>query len=103
MADRQVINTGPLVTLARADLLELLGKLPGEFVCPQEVMREINAGLGKGYPNAKPEWVRTIALKEPLSVIALMTLDVGEAAVIQSALEQVVQDVLNSVGEQKLS
>ena len=42
MADRLVINTGPLVTLARADLLDVVGKLPYDFISPEEVIREIS-------------------------------------------------------------
>ncbi len=57
MSNRLVINTGPLITLARADLLEVVGNLPLEFVCPEEVQQEILAGTAKGHPEALPSWV----------------------------------------------
>jgi uncharacterized protein len=87
MAERIVINTGPLVSIARADLAEIIGKLPYEFICPIEVSREIAAGILKGYPVAEPDWLRSTALTSPLDPVAMASLDLGEAAVIRLAEE----------------
>jgi predicted nucleic acid-binding protein len=93
MADRIVINTGPLVTLARAELLDLVGKLPLVFVCPNEVLQEIAAGEAKGYSVSTPDWLKPISLISQVGPVALASLDLGEAAVIQLAVEQGVRRV----------
>ncbi len=87
MPDRIVIDTGPLITLARANLLKVVSVLPGEFFCPEEVMEEIAKGVALGYPDARAAWLQAVALSKPLSALAVATLDVGEAAVIQLAME----------------
>ncbi len=60
--ERVVINTGPLIALARTGLLEPVGKLPIDFLCPLEVCREIEVGVSAGYRAARPEWVTPVAL-----------------------------------------
>ena len=93
MAERLVINTGPLIALARAELLDPVGQLPIDFICPLEVCREIETGVAAGYRAAQPEWITPVALTSQLDPVALATLDAGEAAVIQLALEQKVKRV----------
>jgi predicted nucleic acid-binding protein len=88
MAEPIVINTGPLVTLTRIEALDIPGRLPFEFVCPQQVRDEIEEGVLKGHPRIDPPWLQVAHLREPLSPIVLSTLDPGEAAVIQLALER---------------
>jgi predicted nucleic acid-binding protein len=88
MAERIIINTGPLIALTRMDALAVTGQLPYEFLCPREVQAEIEAGAVKGHPVALPSWLRVQPLQGPLSPIVLLALDLGEAAVIQLALEQ---------------
>ena len=88
MAEKIVVNTGPLVSLARADLMDVVGRLPYEFICPKEVSQEIAAGILKGYPIAEPEWLTPTTLSAPLDPVATASLDMGEAAVIQLAKEQ---------------
>ena len=88
MSNRLVINSGPLITLARAQLLDVVGKLPVEFVCPEEVHREILEGTAKGHPEALPSWVTPLSLSLPVHSVVLTNLDLGEAAVIQLALEK---------------
>jgi predicted nucleic acid-binding protein len=88
MAERIVINTGPLVALARAELLDVPGKLDLRFIYPPEVEQEISEGVAQGYPDARPQWVERVALSKPVDAVARATLDLGEAAVIQLALEQ---------------
>jgi len=93
MADRLVINTSPLLVLARADLLEVVGQLPLDFICPTEVLDEIAAGVALGYPDVRPPWLTALELSRPVDLVARATLDLGEAAVIQLAVEQQVARV----------
>ena len=88
MTERVAIDTGPLVALARMDALEIAGLLPLEFVCPREVQAELQEGARRGHIPVAPQWLRTQVLKRPLSPAAVVSLDAGEAAVIQMALEQ---------------
>ena len=41
MAERIVINTGPLIALARMDALDVAGQLPYQFICPSQVREEL--------------------------------------------------------------
>ena len=93
MADRIVINTGPIITFARIDVLDRVGGLPYEFICPTEVRAELDEGESAGYPRLAPPWLKTKQLKGTLSPIILTNLDRGEAAVIQLALEQGIERV----------
>jgi len=93
MADPIVINTGPIIAFARIDALDPIGKLPYEFVCPEEVRAELDEGASVGHPRIAPAWLKVQPLKGPLSPIILSSLDSGEAAVIQLALEQGIERV----------
>ena len=88
MADRIVINTGPLIALASADRLALLEDLPWDFICPPEVRAELDGGAARGLPPIIPRGLLVEPLREQLHPISLGTLDRGEAAVIQLAQEQ---------------
>jgi predicted nucleic acid-binding protein len=88
MADRIVINTGPLIALGRIKALDVPGQLPYEFLCPSEVRAELDAGAAVGHLAVNPPWLKVQPLKDPPSPLTLSALDVGEAAVIQLALEQ---------------
>ena len=88
MAERIVVNTGPLIVLARLDVLEVAGRLPYDFVCPDEVRAELDAGEAAGHPRVAPSWLRVLPLRKEIPPLALSALDRGEAAVIQLALEQ---------------
>jgi predicted nucleic acid-binding protein len=88
VAESIIINTGPLITLARIDALDIVERLPYEFLCPQQVRDELDEGERVGYPRVAPPWLRVYALTAPLSAIALVGLDAGEAGVIQLALER---------------
>jgi predicted nucleic acid-binding protein len=83
-----VINTGPLIALARAEALDVVGRLPLQFLCPVEVRQELNRGLPLGHPAIDPSWLQTVALERPPHPVALAALDLGEAAVIDLALSQ---------------
>ncbi len=83
-----VINTGPIIAFTKMGALEIIGNLPYEFISTPQVYSEIQAGSAKHHSVVFPEWVRVIALKNPLSRQALANLDLGEASVIELALEQ---------------
>jgi len=92
-AESIAINTGPLILLEKAGALEIVGRLPYQFVCPMAVRLELDAGKAKGFPTIDVPWLTTIPLKAPLSPLVQATLDPGEAEVIQLALEQGFQRV----------
>lgn len=93
MAERLVVNTGPLVALARGGALPIAGALPYTFLCPAQVRAELDAGVARGHVEVYAPWLRVVALAAPLDPVATATLDLGEAAVIQLALEQQVTTV----------
>lgn len=86
-AERIVVNTGPIIALGRVDALDLISRLPLRFVAPAQVADEIALGVRLGHPVTMPTWVEVAALSAPLSQVSISTLDEGEAAVIQLALE----------------
>lgn len=88
MRESVVIDTGPLITLARIDALDIIGDMPFCFVCPQEVRDEIDEGIQTGYSNISPSWLKVLPLEKNISPLAVISLDRGEAAVIQLASEQ---------------
>jgi hypothetical protein len=56
MAERVVINTGPLIALAKMDSLDVTGQLPLEFICPADVRDELDEGAAQGYQLIVPSW-----------------------------------------------
>jgi predicted nucleic acid-binding protein len=88
MAERIVINTGPLITLACIEALDVPGQLACEFICPEEARAELEAGVVAGHPIVNSSWLQVCPLQGPLSCMLLSALDAGEAAVILLALEQ---------------
>jgi predicted nucleic acid-binding protein len=88
MRERIVINTGPLVALGRAGVTEAMAKMPLDFLAPREVEREIQQGPAAGHQPVDISWVRFMPLAQPISALAVSTLDEGEAAVIQLALDE---------------
>src|SRR5687768_1333031 len=87
MTEKIVVNTSPLLALAKRQALDPVGKLSFDFICPAEVEAEILAGAIQGYETEIPAWLNIVSLKNPLSPLAVAILDTGEAAVIQLALE----------------
>jgi hypothetical protein len=69
MPDLVVGNTGPLIALERMGCLDVIGKLPFESLCPEEVRGELDAGERVGHPRIAPSWlgVRQLAAPLPLS------------------------------------
>lgn len=64
-----------------------LYKLPFDFICPNEVEAEIADGIKLGYSLEFPSSVQPVSLNNTISPLAIASLDIGEAAVIQLALE----------------
>lgn len=93
MGETLVVNTGPIIALARADALFLLEALPLTFLCPQEVQAELEEGAVRGHVVASSPGLHFVALETPLQPVALAVLDMGEAAVIQLALERSISHV----------
>ncbi|MCU0239688.1 MAG: DUF3368 domain-containing protein [Pyrinomonadaceae bacterium] len=93
MIEKIVFNTSPIISLGQMQILDVIEKLPFEFICPKEVEEEILAGISQGYPITLPSFVKVLSLKSPISPLAIATLDKGEAAVIQLALEQNIEKV----------
>ena len=87
MTDRIVVNTGPILALSKMQAFDLIGRLPFEFVSPSDVEREILIGNQKGYDIEMPAWVRITELRSKISPLGIASLDLGEASVIQLALE----------------
>ncbi len=93
MDKRIVINTGPLIALMRIQALDLPGKLDLEILAPEEVRLELEEGAQAGHPPVRPDWLAYHRLKAPLAPMVASVLDIGEAAVIQLALEQSIVQV----------
>ena len=54
MAERIVISTGPLIALAKAEALDVAGRLPLVFLCPPQVHEELAAGVRFGHLTVEP-------------------------------------------------
>ena len=65
-----------------------MAQLPFQFICPQAVRLELDAGAAQGYPAIHRPWLSVVPLKTALSPLAHAMLDQGEAEVIQLALER---------------
>jgi predicted nucleic acid-binding protein len=94
MAERLVVNTGPLIALHRAGALDVVGRLPIEFLSPFEVRQELVEGVRHGHAPVSPAWVQFVALAKPLDPVARANLGAGEAAVIELALQERVPRVV---------
>jgi len=93
MTDQIVINTGPILALSKMDAMDLIQELPFDIITPFEVDQEIKAGRAKGYEIETPSWIKILKLASKVSPLASASLDLGEAAVIQLALEKNIQIV----------
>ena len=88
MAESIVVNAGPLIALARAGAIDVVGRLPVNYLCPPQVRTELDEGARSGYPDIRVSWLEVVPLATPLDSVAIATLDAGEAAVIQLARER---------------
>lgn len=86
-----VVNTTPLITLSVATgSLDVLRVLYDRVIIPHEVMREIQAG-GQDAPGTVEvlscDWIETLRHPQSVALFLRNTLDIGEAAVIQAAMQ----------------
>lgn len=88
VADRIVINTGPLIAFARAEVLEVVGQLPYRFLCPREVETELREGEARGHVSVRPSWLQVEDLAQPVNRVVAALVDLGEGAAIQLCLER---------------
>ncbi len=81
-----VVNTGPLIALGACSHIELLRHFHDRVLVPTAVAEELKRGLGTNESWRRMDW---LDVKEPsgLRPIAAASLDDGEAAVIELALE----------------
>ncbi len=87
MAETVVVNSSPLIALARMDALFLLEQLPYDLVIPFEVRNELFAGTNDVLASGIPDALDIRKLSGPRSPKLFDVLDSGEAAVIQLAIE----------------
>lgn len=92
-----IINTGPLLSLiAGLGKLEILIHLYKNVIVPNEVVKEIEIGGKKGFgidEFKKAKWLNKI--NEPIVISEYLknSLDIGEASVIQFALNNNIKTV----------
>ena len=86
---KAVCNASPLITLAKAGLLDVLHAIFDRVVVPRAVVSEIVAG----HPNdpcrralSQTTWLEQVALDPPVSGLGAVQLGQGEAEVIEWAL-----------------
>ncbi|MGB3239451.1 MAG: DUF3368 domain-containing protein [Geitlerinemataceae cyanobacterium] len=95
--DRIVINTSPLIALVAAlETLTVLPSLYNEVLVPFEVCQEILCGGSSNFAVAEfaaDTWLQKIKSPLIISPLLLNSLDRGEAAVIQLALDEGVSTV----------
>ena len=95
--DRIVINTAPLISLVAAlGNLNIIQSLYNQVLVPFEVCQEIRAGGTSGFGVAEFEtanWLQKCQTPLNVSPVLLNSLDLGEAAVIQLAINENIQTV----------
>jgi predicted nucleic acid-binding protein len=93
MGERIVVNTGPIVALSRAGITAAVAQMPIEFLSPMEIRQELDKGPPAGRALVDASWIRFVLRTTPLSALAVSSLDHGEAAVIQLALDEQIPTV----------
>jgi hypothetical protein len=88
MAERLVLDTGPILALARGLALDVVAQLPFDFVSPFEVRTELDEGARRGYSPIATQWIHFEPLASPINPLVLAEFGAGEAAVMQLAVEQ---------------
>jgi uncharacterized protein len=86
-----VVNSGPLISLARIGRLDLLPKLFGEIMVPAAVYREVtqDEGLPGARTIAEADWLRVVEVSDQAMVDRLsFWLDPGESQVLALAQER---------------
>jgi predicted nucleic acid-binding protein len=93
-----VVDTSPLIFLAKLDRLDLLRRSADQIVAPPAVFREIDEypdSASKQIEDAKTSWLSIRAVEDRRLVDVLMAdLDAGEAEVIALALESEAERVV---------
>lgn len=93
-----VVDTSPLIFLAKLDRLDLLKRGADQIVAPPAVLREIDEypdSASERIEEAKRSWLSVRAVEDRRLVDVLMAdLDVGESEVIALALELVAERVI---------
>lgn len=92
-AETIVINTGPLILLDKAQAFDVVSRLGFDFIAPPAVRSELDAGTAKGLPAIHPPWLAIVPLNGPIPTQISALLDLGEAQVVQLALERGIQRV----------
>jgi predicted nucleic acid-binding protein len=83
-----VANSGPLIALARLDLLHLFPALYGEIIIPQAVHDEILAGVSGARELSEAAWLHVRQPSDPDLVERLSAwVERGEAEAIALAIE----------------
>lgn len=88
MNRRIVLNTGPLIALGKVQAFELIRRLQIDFFTTEQVASEISIGIEMGYSVDMPSWIKVLQLSYTPSILTLANLDLGEASVIEAALQQ---------------
>lgn len=88
-----IMDSGPLILLAKIDALPILERLHIRYIAPTTVQNELSAGPLYGHPPVEAPWLTFVPLASPVSEYLKATLDDGEAAAIQLALEQNIENI----------
>lgn len=88
-----VVNTGPLILLGKIGALDFVGRLPVKFCCPPAVLGELEAGRARGREVVVPNWLAIERLSSSISPLVELSIDRGEAEVIQLALDKGISTV----------
>jgi predicted nucleic acid-binding protein len=91
--DRIVIDTGPLILMAKINALSIMAKLPYQFVAPQKVIDELNSGVALGYQTVDAPMLQVLKVAFTASNVNWSNLGAGEREVIQLANEQGIKNV----------
>ncbi|MCB1919746.1 MAG: DUF3368 domain-containing protein [Candidatus Competibacteraceae bacterium] len=83
-----VMDTGPLISLGRADAFGWVRQLPFHFLIPEAVANELTVGREAGYPVSVPDWIEVRSLTGRLPLNLTTPLGAGESAVISLALQE---------------
>jgi predicted nucleic acid-binding protein len=85
-----VVNASPAIVLAKAGMLDLLGRLADELLLPEAVASELLAGPSGDPARAAVEsgWGTRIAVERAPTAIVEWGLGAGESSVLAVALER---------------
>lgn len=91
MPDLVVADSGPLIALARVQLLTVLPKLFGRVAVPSAVWEEVTSGAAQGRAGAadvqSADWVDVVVAPPSLAAAYALLVDRGEAEALAYASE----------------